>query len=267
MRERATRFLQRSFAGRCIYRFIELEGADRALALSSRAFVAVIPLAIVASAFTPADENFGNRLVERFALDGEAAEAMRELFATPSDVRGAATVVGLGALLVTCLSFARSLQRTYERIWALEPLGPRGILPGLAWIGAFVAWFGFVIPVRDWFRDLGGAPLYVVVTVVASSVFWAWTPYLLLGRRVRWQRLVPSAVLAAVGLAVLTAASVFYLPSTIERSAETYGLIGVTFAFVTWLFTSALVIIAAAVVGAEASRSPPSFRTSPPTIS
>jgi hypothetical protein len=31
----------------------------------------------------------------------------------------------------------------------------------------------------------------------------------------------------------------------------------VTFAFVTWLVASALVIIAAAVVGAEASRSPP----------
>ena len=46
-RERAVRFLERSFAGRCVYRFIELEGFDRAIALASRAFIAVIPLYVV----------------------------------------------------------------------------------------------------------------------------------------------------------------------------------------------------------------------------
>jgi uncharacterized BrkB/YihY/UPF0761 family membrane protein len=257
MRERATRFLQRSFAGRCVYRFVELEGVDRALALSSRAFVALIPLAVVATAFTPTDENLGNRLVERFELDGKAAETIRQLFATPSDVRGGATVIGLGALLVTSLSFARLLQRTYERIWGLEPVGLRGVLRGLAWIGGFALWLAFVVPIRNWLRDVGGVSFYVVVTVAASAMLWAWTPYVLLGRRIQWQRLVPSALIAAVGLAALTGASILYMPGTIERSAETYGLIGVTFAFVSWLFAAALVITASAVIGAEASKSPP----------
>ena len=34
----------------------------------------------------------------------------------------------LAALLVTRHNFARLLQRTYERIWRLEPLGVRGAL-------------------------------------------------------------------------------------------------------------------------------------------
>lgn len=164
--------------------------------------------------------------------------------------------VGLAALLVTCLSFARLLQRTYERIWRLEPVGPRGIFRGLAWIAGFAAWLAIVVPIRNWLRDLGEETLYVVVTAAASTALWVWTPYMLLGGRIHWRRLVPSAVVAAVGLTALTAASMVYMPTAIERSAEAYGLIGVTFAFVSWLFVSGLVIIAAAVIGAEASRSP-----------
>ena len=172
-------------------------------------------------------------------------------------MRGTATVVGLGALLVTCVSFARLLQRTYERVWRLETLGLRGILRGLVWIGGFAAWLAFVVPSRDWLRDLGGPMFYVIVTVAASTVLWTWTPYILLGGRIPWRRLLPGAVVAAAGLTTLTALSIFYLPVTIERSAEAYGLIGVTFAFVSWLFASALVIIVSAVIGAEASRLPP----------
>jgi uncharacterized BrkB/YihY/UPF0761 family membrane protein len=157
----AIRFLERSFAGRCSYRFLELEGVDRALALASRAFIAVIPLAVVATAVTPTGESFGDRLVERFELDGEAAETIHQLFATPSESRGAATLIGLAALLVTCLSFARLLQRAYERIWRLEPLGPQGVLRGLAWIGGLAACLALVVPIRNWLRDLGDETLYV----------------------------------------------------------------------------------------------------------
>jgi membrane protein len=264
LRERAVRSLERTFAGRCLYRFIELEGGDRAIALSSRAFIAVIPLAVVATAFTPADASLADRLVERFQLEGAAAATIRQLFTTPSEVRGAATVVGLVALLVTCHSFARLLQRTYERIWRLEPLGVRGAFRGLVWIAGLAAFLAFVVPIRNWVQHIGGAPFYIVVTVVTSTALWAWTPYVLLAGRVHWHRLVPSALLVAVGLAVLTAASVIYMPSTIERSAESYGLIGVTFAFVTWLFVSALVIIVAGVIGAEASDQPPRLRSVKP---
>jgi hypothetical protein len=79
-RQRAVLYLEGSFPGRCVYRFIELEGVDRALALSSRAFVAVIPLAMVASALSPAGESLGDRIVDRFELDGAAARAVLQLF-------------------------------------------------------------------------------------------------------------------------------------------------------------------------------------------
>ena len=253
IRERAVAFLERSFAGRCIYRFIELEGVDRAVALASRAFIAVIPLAMVASALSPAGESFGERIVDRFDLEGAAAQAVRQLFAAPSEVRGAVSAVGLVALIVTSLSLARMLQRTFERIWRLPPEGARGILRGLAWIGAFALWIVVVVPIRNALNDIGVPALTVTVAVASSTALWVWTPYLLLGGRLSWRRLLPSAIISGIALSVLTAASVLYLPGTIERSAELYGLIGVTFTFVSWLFATAIVIIAAAIVGAEAS--------------
>jgi membrane protein len=252
-RERAVAFLERSFVGRCIYRFIELESVDRALALSSRAFVAIIPLAIVASALSPAGEDVGDRMVNRFELEGAAARAVRQLFATPSDVRGAVSVVGLVALVITSVSLGRMIQRTYERIWRLPTEGPRGILRALTWIGAFALWLAVVVPIRNALQDLELPGLGVIVTVATSTALWVWTPYVLLGGRISWRRLLPSAVVTGVALSVLTAASVLYLPRTIERAAELYGLIGVTFGFITWLWVTALVIIAAAIVGAEAS--------------
>ena len=267
-REHAVAFLERSFVGRCIYRFIELESVDRALALSSRAFVALIPLAIVASALSPAGEDFGDRMVDRFELDGAAARAVRQLFATPSDVRGAVSVVGLVALIVTSVSLGRMIQRTFERIWRLPPEGPRGVLRALTWIGAFALWLAVVVPIRNALQDVELRGLGVIVTVATATALWVWTPYVLLGRRVSWRHLLPSAVITGIALSILTAVSVLYLPGTIERAAELYGLIGVTFAFVTWLFVTALVIIAAAIVGAEAvgadgrhDRSPRRLRT------
>ena len=252
-RERVEAFLERSFVGRCIYRFVELEGVDRAVALASRAFIAVIPLAMVASALSPAGASFGERIVDRFELEGEAARAVRQLFAAPSDVRGAVSFLGLIALIVTSLSLARMLQRTFERIWRLPPEGARGIVRGLAWIGAFALWIAIVVPIRNSLKDVGVPALSVTVAVASSTALWIWTPYVLLGGRLSWRRLLPSAVVAGVALSILTAASIIYLPGTIERSAELYGLIGVTFTFVSWLFATALVIIAAAIVGAEAS--------------
>lgn len=256
VRERAVAFLESSFIGRCIYRFIELEGVDRALALSSRAFVAVIPLATVASALSPAGESFGERMVDRFELEGAAARAMRQLFATPSDVRGAVGVVGLVALIVTSVGLARMIQRTFERIWRLEPEGPRGILRALTWIGGFALWVAIVVPIRNALQDLDVPGLGITVAVLTSTVLWVWTPYLLLGGRIAWRRLLPSAAVTGVALSLLTAASVLYLPDAIERAAELYGLIGVTFTFVSWLFVTALVIIGAAIVGAEAGGEP-----------
>src|SRR4051794_31572795 len=61
--------LERTLAGRFVLRLIELRVVDRALALSSKLFVAVLPLAILSSSILSKD-SFGDELVDRFGLTG-----------------------------------------------------------------------------------------------------------------------------------------------------------------------------------------------------
>lgn len=58
------------------------------------------------------------------------------------------------------------------------------------------------------------------------------------------------SILGAVSLGALTAVAPIYLPGVASASARSYGLVGLAFAFVTWLFVQALLIVGSAVAGA-----------------
>jgi membrane protein len=63
----------------------------------------------------------------------------------------------------------------------------------------------------------------------------------LLGRRLPWRLLLPQAALSA---------------DAISSSSDQFGTIGLAFTLVSWLFAAALVLSAAAAVGATVARSP-----------
>ena len=129
VRELHARF-EPTFAGRCAERILELQPFERGLGLASRAFVAMLPLIIVASALSPAARSggFAHGLIDRFGLTGQGASYVRRLFATPDQVRGGTTIFQIIVLVYAVLSFARLLARTYERAWRL-PRGFPGRLP------------------------------------------------------------------------------------------------------------------------------------------
>ena len=76
------------------------------------------------------------------------------------------------------------------------------------------------------------------------------TPYLLLGRRVRWRRLLPSAVLTAFGMTGVGIWSVIWMPHTLATSAAQFGVIGIGFAMLTWFVAVACVLVVATTGGA-----------------
>ena len=94
----------------------------------------------------------------------------------------------------------------------------------------------------------------VFFSLAGAFVLGLLTPYLLLGRRLRWRRLVLQASLTAGGLAALGIWSAIYMPRAIESSAEAYGSIGVAFAMLTWLWGLGIVLVVAAVYGSPQMR-------------
>jgi membrane protein len=223
---------------------VRIDFLDRSLALGAQAFGALIPLVILIQVVEPGSDSIATDLIERFDLEGEAAETVQQAFAVTDD-ETTITALSTTVLIVSVLSFTRRLQRLYEATWELESRGVRGTGWGLAWI-AFFALYGSLYPALDGIVD---GVVSVVLSLTGLFLVGLLTPYLLLGRRLPWRRLVLQASLTAAGLVALGIWSALYMPRAIESSASAYGAIGVAFAMLTWLWGYGIVLVVAAVYG------------------
>jgi membrane protein len=192
---------------------------DRSLALGAQAFGAVIPLLIVIETAQPGNDSLADETTT--------------------------TVLSVIVLVVAALSFTRRLQRLYEESWSLATRGVRGTGWGLLWLG-FLTLYLSLHPVLD---SLVNGLASTLLTLAGGFVVGLVTPLLLLGRRKRWQALVPQASLTAVGLTGLGVWTAVYMPHAIGSSAANYGAIGVAFALLTWLWGLGIVLVCAAVFG------------------
>ena len=237
-----------SFGRDCLTRFFSVQGLDRAMALAAQAFTTLLPLLVVYGALvpTPDGEDFAGRIIDRLDLEGASAKSVEEAFASSSTTASSVTAIGIVLLVISALSFTRGLQRLYEGSFGLPALGIRGTRYGLQWLLVMVLVLTFRPLVLGFLHDTAAA----VGAVGLSLLLWLATPYLLLGKRIAWRRLVPAAVLTTVGMGVYTATSFLWLPRTIESLSEQFGFIGISFALVSWFFAAASILVAGAAIGA-----------------
>lgn len=251
--EAAGRELAETLPGRFAAALLEMRIVDRALALSSKLFVAILPLSILSTALV-SKKAFGDELVQRFRLNGEGARAAEVLFASPAQVESGVGALGALILVSSVVSFARALERVYLDAWEL-PAQRAAVRGRLAWLAGFCVYLAAIFPARTALVGAGVPGLTPVVSAVGGGLLFLWTPYVLLGRRVGWRRLLPTAVISAGSIVVFGVGSAIALPRIITHNTERYGYIGFAFSLVTWLFCGAVVIIAAAVLGAQLDRS------------
>jgi len=239
---------ERSLGGEILDEMVRIEVIDRSLALASKLFVAVIPLSIILKAIAPGTGSFGEDLVLRLGLSGLGAKATRTLFATGGEVRAAVSVIGIVIVLYSALSFTRALQRVYLNVWRLHQQPFDALARQLAWIIGFGAYSVLASPLRDFQHSHNLGVLYAVSAIALGAAFWMWTPYLLLGKRIPWRRMLPTGLLTAAGISLYSVATALFLPAIFTRNAERYGLIGIAFGLVTWLFAYAGVVVVCAVL-------------------
>ena len=95
-RERMVRdltfWLRPDFLVRCLRRFQQLEGFDRAIALASLTFSALIPLGIVLSGAL-SDHSIGRAPGGAVQLEGDGAQAVSDLFDTGEDLASSFSVL------------------------------------------------------------------------------------------------------------------------------------------------------------------------------
>jgi hypothetical protein len=131
-RERVVRtltfWLRPAFVLRVLNRFQVIAGFDRAMALASSTLTALIPLAILAGAVLPhvQAESSAQWLIDRYALTGGGAEAVRDALAPSTATNTDVGVIGALLLVIAVLSFARGMQRLFEQCVPDALNGPGG---------------------------------------------------------------------------------------------------------------------------------------------
>jgi membrane protein len=247
---RLTFWLRPDFVVRCLRRFRTVMGFDRAIALASLAFTAVIPLGIVAGAVLPSAD-VGRRLVDRFGLEGEGAKAVQDLLGSGDSLQSGLSLFGFFMTIVAVLSFSRAMQRLFESAWELPQLSIRNTLNGLQWIAGLGAYLLAVGAIRS--ISIGGMleAVLSLALIPLGVAFVVWSGNVLTRRRVPRRPLVPGAVLTLSALTLYGIASNIYVPELFNSYASRYGAIGVTFALISWLFGVMVCIVACTAVGRE----------------
>jgi membrane protein len=247
------RRVEPTLAGGFVEAFVELRAIDRALALASKLFVAILPLSILITALVSGD-SFGDDLVARFGLTGDGAAAARELFAAPTQVQAGIGALGVVILVSSILSFSRALERVYLDAWAL-PVAPFGAARArLEWLVGCIVTVSVSSTANEAVERAGVGALGWLVALAVGGVFFLWTPYVLLGRRVALRTLLPTGLLTGGALLVFAIGSDVMMPDLVTHNTERYGLIGFTFSLVTWLFSGAILVVSAAILGALVER-------------
>ena len=256
-REQAVRtltfWLRPEFVLRVVNRFQKVAGFDRSIALASGALTALIPLTIVASAFSSAlgGKGTAERIIDRYDLTGGGAEAVNDIFAPASGTDTSLSIIGFLFLLVTVLSFSRAVQRLIEQTWELDPLSVRNTFNGLLWIGGL--WlYAAVSSVLQ--LALGRSNVDLAAALLAlplTAVFLIWSGWVLSAKRIGRRDLLPFGIVGAALLAVYSVGAAVYVPHLFSTYATRYGVIGAVFAIISALFCVMVVVVGSAVAGRE----------------
>ncbi|MFC4784025.1 YihY/virulence factor BrkB family protein [Nocardioides sp. MAHUQ-72] len=246
--------LESTRVGRLVLALYRGNLRDRALNLAGQAFVALVPLLIVLATMASSSDStaVGTWLIDRFGLEGDAADAVRQLFTRPPDATGSTSVLGFLVLLVSLSSFARSVQRSYETAWGLPP---RARLRGLFGFAGAVL-LAATVTSTAWVSSLAGSVTpgrfgALFVELAIGILAWWLVSWLLLSRRAPWSLLLPGAAVSATGQALTGWVGSIWIPHLVQSNTEQYGVIGVAIAILSWLVVLAFLIVASAVVGAH----------------
>ncbi|HEY7042135.1 MAG TPA: YhjD/YihY/BrkB family envelope integrity protein [Nocardioidaceae bacterium] len=224
---------------------------DRSLVVAAQAMFSVTPLLIVVAAFSP--RTFGDSLSESMAnvmgVQQEDTTALQRA-ATVDQVRAQTGIVGVAIVLVSALSFARALQRMYERVWQQQHRG--GVVGNRRCFFWLVSWIAYLemIAVLSHVLPRGDlSTLRLVVQFVVSTAVWWWTMRMLLLGRVGWPNLLLGALLTSIGVLLLTRFSRLLMPAYVGSAVDQFGTLGVIFAISTWLLVFGGILVVAAIIG------------------
>ncbi|WP_218617864.1 DUF7144 family membrane protein [Cryptosporangium aurantiacum] len=222
---------------------------DRAMTIAAQAFTSIFPLLIMAATLAGAQKRaqFG----EALGLPETSVRLLREaLRGSGSSTFG---VVGSLIVLLSATGLTRALVRAYRAVWSVRT-GITGPAATGRQLGTVVVLVFFVVGARfvDRLTTLLPAPhaAGAVATALVDGAFAILLPRLLLGSAAPRTRVLVSGCVFGLMMIGVRAAGAVWLPRALEHSAERYGVIGIAFAYISWLYVLSFCLLLSAVLGA-----------------
>jgi membrane protein len=236
-----------STAGHLWDRLNAMDFINKAMLFAAVLLLCFFPFLIVLSALAGRSTVTG--LSRRLGLNHQAALDVSHLFASSSATSNAVTGTAYVFFVLGGIAAATAVQDLYERAFNLEARGMKDILRRLVWLGFVIVWALASSSGGPWLRRTGGPVVLGLVGLVVLTLFWWFTMWLLLGGRITWRELLPSAIATAVCWIGMEVVFSFIFSSSVISDDKKYGSIGVVFALMSYLIAIGVVIILGAVFG------------------
>ncbi|MET1043540.1 MAG: YhjD/YihY/BrkB family envelope integrity protein [Microbacteriaceae bacterium] len=239
------------FVLRAARALIAIEVFDRAMTLAAQAFTSILPLVIAVAALRHGGARpIGEGLSNYLGLSDSAATVLERVVPASSDLFSALGWFGTLLLVVSATAFSRALERFYARVWSKRKLGFRAAWRLFAVIAAILLGLVVVQFTRSILRADGTyIALRGLIEFVLWTVVWLLVGWIVLNRSVSLRSLFPGAVLCGIGLSVMGGVGRIYLPIALTSSADQFGALGITIAYIGWLFVLMSVVVCAVTVG------------------
>jgi uncharacterized BrkB/YihY/UPF0761 family membrane protein len=245
--------IDRTAAGASLRRARDIDLGSCALVLAAQQLMATIPLLVVLSALRPVGNfgNFGTQLSWYLGLSPGAARELDAEFAARAEVRGAVTVVGLIVVAFFALGVAQAHQRAYELAWRLGEKKARAWRRRGRWVCGLI---GYVALLAIAGRVIGhrsdARAIFILICGPVTVLFYWWSPWVLLARRVPKRALIPGAVMIALAVTGLLLLTPWVISGQVTSSDREFGPIGVTLVLASWLLIFSMLVVAGTVAGA-----------------
>jgi uncharacterized BrkB/YihY/UPF0761 family membrane protein len=267
-RERLQRLVEarkKSFLGRVLLRFQEIDGATLGGLLSIEFFTTIIPIIILGfSYFSGFSENAspGTVFIRELGVEGAMSDQVRATFGTSSGEHSAWTIIGVGSFLIWGIPMAISIAGMYAKAWRREQFGwGQRLLRGTGWFALYLMMLGsreaiHLISDSSW----GITALLFTAGLIPTWVFWSLAPIILVRDGGRGAIFLALAGLAGVAIdgVIIPIAGHFVFPLLLSGWTG-FGPIGVAMALMTWCGVAAFGWVLTACIGAVVWE-----RTAPP---
>jgi membrane protein len=205
---------------------------------------------IVAAAVRPHKVGFGASMGDAIGLSDAVQETLAGSLPSTANVASGVGFFGFLVAFFSATAYSRALERMFLKVWDVRKPSLR---TAWRWIATIVAVMVAIALLSLTQAILGDSPfdnmLETAIRFVVWTVVWTYVPWVLMRTEISLRALAFTGAIIAVALTALAVVGSIYLPIVLTTGAEEFGVLGLVFAYISWLFVLSFAIVGATVVG------------------